>query len=205
MTEFWEAATSPLGLVFGVPLAVCLVLWVVSIAGLGDLDTEAGEGALDEVFDSLGVAGVPPLVVVSIVTLIGWFAAIVGQILVVDSFDGGAAVAAGVIVGLAAGAVGVFGGARVSRPIGGRLTTARAPHGRELIGRPAVVRSGRVDDRFGYADADWDDGSQSRIEIRDERSIGLAAGDRIRLVEFDADAATYRAVRESDMFPETGD
>ncbi|MEM9606781.1 MAG: hypothetical protein AAGA99_05110 [Actinomycetota bacterium] len=205
MTEFWDAATSPLGLVFGVPLVICLVLWAISIVGFLDLESDAGEGALDEAFESLGVAGVPPLVVVSIVTLIGWFLAIVGQLVVVDPLDGAAAIVVGLVVAAVALVGGVLLGARIARPLGDRLETARAPHGRELIGQPAVVRSGRVDGRFGYADADWEDGSQSRIEIRDEKSLGLAAGDRIRLVEFDPDASTYTVVRESDMFPETGD
>ncbi len=194
---------------FGVPLALCLVLWAVSIIGFLDLDvdvdTDAGEGLLGEAFDSLGVAGVPPLVVASMVSLIAWFVAIVGQILVVDPVDGIAAVAVGIVVVTVSLVAGIFGGARLARPLGSAMETARAPDGADLVGRPAVVRSGRVDETFGYADADWADGSQSRVEIRDDRARGFGAGDRIRLVEFDRDRGVYAIARETDFFPDSGD
>ncbi len=209
MTEFWDAATSPVGLVFAVPLVLCLILWAVSIIGFLDLDvdvdTDAGEGVLGEAFDSLGIAGVPPLVVASMVSLIAWFVAIVGQILVVEPVDGVAAVAVGVVVVAVALVAGVFGGARLARPLGAAMETSRAPDGIELVGQPAVVRSGRVDETFGYADADWADGSQSRVEIRDDRARGLGPGDRVRLVEFDRDRGWYAIARETDFFPDSGD
>ncbi len=209
MTEFWEAATSPVGLVFGVPLVLCLILWAVSIIGFLDLDvdvdTDAGEGVLGEAFDSLGIAGVPPLVVASMVSLIAWFVAIVGQIVVVDPVDGVAAIAVGIVVVAVALVAGVFGGARLARPLGSAMVTARAPDGAELAGQSAVVRSGRVDETFGYADADWPDGSQSRVEIRDDRARGFAAGERIRLVDFDRDRGWYSIARETDFFPDSGD
>ncbi|MEO1062065.1 MAG: hypothetical protein AAFZ07_11650 [Actinomycetota bacterium] len=209
MSEFLDAATSPVGLVFGVPLALCLVLWAVSIIGFLDLDvdvdTDAGEGVLGEAFDSLGIAGVPPLVVASMVSLIAWFVAIVGQIVVVDPVDGVAAVAVGVVVVAVALVAGIFGGARLARPLGAAMVTARAPDPSELAGQPAVVRSGRVDESFGYADADWPDGSQSRVEIRDDRDRGLAPGEQIRLVEYDRDHEHFTVARERDFFPDSGD
>ena len=125
--------------------------------------------------------------------------------MLVDAADGAAAVALGLLVIAVALLAGVFLGARLARPLGAAMQTARAPHGAALAGQPAVVRSGRVDERFGYADADWPDGSQSRVEIRDGRGLDLGPGEQIRLVEFDAEAGTYSIARESDFFPDSGD
>jgi len=75
----------------------------------------------------------------------------------------------------------------------------------ELVGREATVRSGRVDAGFGYADAIWDDGSMSRIDVRDGNALGLGPGDTIRLMSWNSDSATYGVTNDDELFGNKGD
>ncbi len=208
MPEFWNAFTHPVVLVFFVPLGICGVFWLISLLGFIDLDVDldldadGSGGAAGGVLESAGVAGVPPLFVLTAVSLIGWFVAMVGVMLVVDPLDGAVAVIAAVVLLLIALAVGLVLGIRVSRPLAGVMQTARAPRAAELVGREATVRSGRVDAAFGYADATWPDGTQSRIDIRPlaDDVTGLGPGDVVRLVSHDADRGVYLVSSDADLF-----
>lgn len=205
MTEFFDAATTPVALVFGVPLAVSVVLWMVSASGIFDFDGESGDGAFEDAFESVGMAGVPPLVVVTVVSLIGWFISVVAALFLLDRFDGAVLLGASGLVLILGLAAGIYLGARIARPIGSMLETARAPRDADLIGCPAVIRSGTVDEMFGYADATWTDGGVSRVDVRAPAGRALRAGEQVRLIGWDPDARVYQVVREREIFNETGD
>lgn len=214
MTEFWQAFTHPVVLVFFVPLAICLIFWAISLLGFIDLDVEldldtdvdldgAAEGSLGSVLDSAGVAGVPPLFVVTAISLIGWFVSMVGVMLVVDPLSGLASLLAAFGLLVVALIAGLTLGIRVSRPLSRLMQTARAPKAVELVGREALVRSGRVDAGFGYADADWPDGSQSRIDIRPADgtdAAGFGPGDTVRIVAHDAARGVYLVASDAELF-----
>jgi len=205
MSEFLDAATTPVALVFAVPLVISLVLWMVSIVGVFDFDADGSDGLVDGALESLGLAGVPPLVVFTIVSLIGWFVAVVAALFVLDPLTGVSLLLASFVVVGAASAAALFIGSRIARPLGALMITATAPSGAELVGHGATVRSGKVDASFGYADAVWDDGNITRVDIRDSHELGLTSGDRIRLMDWNAEAGTYKVKREKDLFPDTGD
>lgn len=210
MEEFWRAFTHPLVLVFFVPLGISLVFWMVSLLGFVDLETDldldldadASDGAAGGFLESIGVAGLPPMFVVTAVSLIGWFVSIVGVMLVLDPLDGAALVLATIALAVASLVAGLVLGVRICRPLAAVMTTARAPKAAELVGREAVVRSGRVDGGFGYADATWPDGSVSRIDVRtlDDTDLGVGPGDAVRLVDWDASAGTYAVARDRELF-----
>ncbi|NOX31228.1 MAG: hypothetical protein GXP35_14450, partial [Actinobacteria bacterium] len=106
------------------------------------------------------------------------------------------------VVALAAA---LFFGSRLARPLGRLMETATAPSATELVGREATVRSGRVDAGFGYADAIWDDGSMSRIDVRDGNELGLGPGDTIRLMSWNSDTAAYGVTNDDELFGNKGD
>ncbi|MCP3938553.1 MAG: hypothetical protein GY708_24665 [Actinomycetia bacterium] len=205
MTEFMDAATSPVALVFGVPLAISLVLWLVGALGVLDFDGDALDGTLGDALDGVGMAGVPPLVVITIVSLIGWFVSVIAAMFLLDPVEGIALVGVSVLIFVVSLVSALYLGAKVARPLGSMMETARAPHDDELIGHEAVIRSGRVDETFGYADATWDDGTMSRIEVRAPADRGLTAGDLVRLIGWDRELRIYKVVRDKEIFNETGD
>lgn len=198
MADFWDAATTPIAIVFFVPLAVCLVLWLVSMIGIFDLDGDATD-AFDGL-EWLGLQGAPPLVVATLVSLVGWFTAVVAALFVLDPLGGLGLLLGSAAVFVVALGLGLFIGSKVAPPLGRVMATATAPRARDLVGALAVVRSGRVDATFGYADARWADGSESRIDIRDTADLGLGPGDMIRLMSFDANTGTYGVALDSELF-----
>jgi hypothetical protein len=200
MADFWDAATTPIAIVFFVPLAVCLVLWLVSMLGFIDIDSDASEAFDFDGLDWLGLHGAPPLVVFTLVSLMGWFTAVVAALFVLDPLGGLGLLLGSAAVFVVALGVGLFVGSKVAPPLGRLLATATAPRAADLVGALAVVRSGRVDASFGYADARWADGSESRIDIRDTADLGLVPGDKIRLMSFDANTGTYGVALDSELF-----
>ena len=198
MADFWDAATTPIAIVFFVPLAVCLVLWLVSMIGIFDLDGDASDA-----FDGLEwfpLHGAPPLVVLTLVSLVGWFTAVVAALFVLDPLGGLGLLLGSAAVFVVALGLGLFIGSKIAPPLGRLMETATAPRAGDLVGALAVVRSGRVDASFGYADARWADGSESRIDIRDTGDLGLGPGDMIRLMSFDASSDTYGVALDSELF-----
>jgi len=88
MAEFWDAATTPVAIIFFIPLGVSLVLWLVSMIGILDIGGDIGDSFGEDAVASLGLGGVPPLVVFSIVSLIAWFLAVVAAMFLLDPLGG---------------------------------------------------------------------------------------------------------------------
>ena len=181
--------------IFTVLFAVVALMWLLSILGffeveLGDLDP--GDGLLDSSLHSLGLAGVPAVVILTLVVVAGWFTSVVLQLTLLDDRAGSTLVLLAIATFVVAMAVALMFAATLGRPLGRLMRTETAPSGAALVGRVGVIRSGRVDPGFGYADVDWDDGGSSRVEVRPaEPDNSFNAGDRALLVDWDAHTGIY--------------
>ncbi len=200
MADFWQAATTPVALVFFIPLAVSLVAWFISMLGLFEADADSLDGVGGEAMDSVGLGDAPPLLAITVVSTIAWFLAVVAGLFLLEPLAGAAFVIASIGVFVVAIVAAVWLGGRIVRPVGRMMETATAPSAAELVGREAVVRSGRVDGSFGYADVLWPDGSESRVDIRNESGIDVGPGDRVRLVSWDPDASTFTVASDDELF-----
>lgn len=146
---------------FSFALLVVAGFWtVVPLGGLGvdaldaDADTGAGvdgEGA-DDLLGGAGLGGVPATVALSLLIALGWFASLVGSVLVRSA--GGAAVHAllAVVVLLAASAVAWLGTQALVPPLRRVFQPAAAPSRRDFVGLVCVVRTGHVGPHFGQAE-----------------------------------------------------
>jgi hypothetical protein len=121
-------------------------------------------GGLQRTF---GLGGIPITVAVSLVVAFAWFGALTGQTLL-DGRHGGAVLAGALVVGWA--------GARVLAWPLRRLMPAPAPppSRRDFVGRPCVIRTGRVGPDFGQAEVRAEDGSAALVQVR--QSLDEAAG-----------------------------
>lgn len=200
MTEFWDAATTPVALIFFVPLAVSLIAWLISMFGIFDVDADAIDGMPGDTLDSVGLGDAPPLLALTVVSAIAWFLAVVAALFVLNPLTGMALLFASVAVLMVALVAAVWLGAKIVRPVGRLLETATAPSAAELVGQLAVVRSGRVDASFGYADAKWPDGTESRIDIRDGQGLDLQTGDQVRLMSWDPATSSFVVTSDEQLF-----
>ncbi|MCP3854166.1 MAG: hypothetical protein GY745_14070 [Actinomycetia bacterium] len=183
-------------LVFTILFALVACLWVLGVVGFFevdlDLDLDGGDGVLDGALHSLGLAGVPMVVILTLVAAGGWFTSVVLQVTVLDGRSGATLVLLGLVTLVVAWLVAFMFAAALARPLGRMMRVATAPSAAELVGRVGTIRSGRVDTRFGYADVDWADGGSSRVEVRlADTNDSFGPGDRALLVDWDVDSGLY--------------
>lgn len=171
MRDFFEAALSFPTVLFSLLLVVLVVYWLSVLAGALDVDVldadveldvaVDGDGAegLVGVLDSLGLTGVPVTVSVTMLVTVGWFVSLCGTALL----DPGPIMFA---VLLAAIAVGLLMTRALVRPLRRAFREDPSPTRADLVGRVCVVRTTRVDHRFGQAEVISPDGSSAVVQVR---------------------------------------
>ena len=192
MTEFLQVVTSFPTVIFTVGLLISLGFWLIStVLGLGDsafdadvdLDTDldldadvdvdidvdgVGSGAeglagFTGILVTLGLHLMPISLVITVISLAGWVAAIVATVAL-----GGAPLnlLVGVVVFVFAFVFGVLVSGRVARLLAPLFAVTRAAGHRHLIGRLCTLRTGRVDASFGQAEVVDGDGGTHLIQVR---------------------------------------
>ena len=98
MADFWQAATTPVALVFFIPLAVSLIAWLISMLGLFEADADSLDGIGGEAMDSVGLGDAPPLLALTVVSAIAWFLAVVAALFVLEPLAGVGLTIASIVV-----------------------------------------------------------------------------------------------------------
>ncbi|MET8749681.1 hypothetical protein ABZW32_06280 [Streptomyces sp. NPDC004667] len=179
MDEFIDAALGfPAG-IFTVALAVVVVYWLVVLFGAvehGAWESDAGSRAL-------GAPGVPVAVSVSVLVTVAWFTGLVGTVLAdrLGLGGGSALLLLALALLVARGATGLL-----RRPLRRVFRPDDPPPSRQdFIGRIAVIRTGRVDARFGQAEVAADDGSTAIVQVRQYAADPLTRGSIALLYAYD--------------------
>ena len=176
MTEFVRAALGLPGVVFSVLLLLTLIYWL--LVALGLIDT---------------LIGLVASVATSLFVLIGWFADLVGAVLLHRHHLDGPGPAGGVI----AAAIVVSGllTRLLMRPLRSVVPDEKVPSRQDFVGRMCVVRTRHVDLTFGQADVRAADGSSAVIQIRQQRNRTteepLEIGNTALIVDYDADGEFF--------------
>ncbi|MGV9778901.1 hypothetical protein, partial [Streptosporangium sp. NPDC003464] len=178
--HFVDAALAFPTVLFTFPLVVIIGYWLLVVFGGagsdGDGGTEsAGSGGL---LGGLGLGGVPAVVTVSLLAVIGWSVSLAGGVL----FSGVPALT-GVLV---AALVCAWAGARLAvRPLRRAALRGRGPSRADFVGRTCVIRTGRVDAAFGQAEATAPDGSSALVQVRQTGDDAFDAGDTALIFAYD--------------------
>lgn len=158
----------------------------------GKLDGAAAkiEGAAGglSLLAAIGFGKAPATVVISMLTLFAWALSTLATLWTRDygivampfhvAIGFGAVVVAGMLSGM------------IARGLGKAFKRHR-PIGRgELVGKLAVVTTGRVDERFGQANLQ-EDGANLIVDVRCPTPNSLVRHTRVVLVSYDAEAHTY--------------
>ncbi|WP_053684831.1 hypothetical protein [Streptomyces sp. WM4235] len=179
MEEFIAAAFGFPAVVFTFALGVVVAYWLLVLLGAAEhdtLDTDSGSAAL-------GTAGVPFSVSVSMFTAFAWFTALAGTVYLDRAgLGGGTAVPvllAALIVARVATRICVA-------PLRGFFQPDEPPPSRQdFIGLVCVIRTGRVDDRFGQAEVAAADGSTAIVQVRQTGDDPLSHGSAGLLYAYD--------------------
>lgn len=214
MDVFLQIVLSYPTVVYSVLLAVVVVYWLVAMLGMIDLDAVDGwfEADLDldaaEAVDSggfagimarFGLAGLPLMIVVTVLVLVGWLLSYFADYLLLRHLPGGLfrlLLGSGVVLATLVAAVPVTG--VLLRPVRALYDRLRPEPPRSLLGMAGTVRSPVVDAGQGIAAVE-DGGAGLVLQVRSDAVSGFRRGDRVVLLEYLEDVNAYRVVGEDEF------
>lgn len=187
--------------------------WVVSLLGMADMDTvEFGESGGDTNITDLpstgfftglmlkfGLYGVPLIIILSLISLIGWLLSYLYTSYLHQNFDSGVlyyVFGTGALIFVLVVSMWLTG--IIISPI--RKNIARIPQRNSAnnVGKIAIVRTLSVTDKHGEAELN-DGGAGLILKIRSDNNDGLLKkGDRVMLVEYIHESNSYRVASIKD-------
>ena len=208
MTEFLTTALTFPTRLYSILLAFCVVYWLLAATGLVDIDaidgllSGAGGGDSHHATDSagllarLGLGGVPIMIVLTVLSFFGWMATYFVHLLVLQHLPAPLRLLGGIATLVGALVPGVFVTSLLLRPVRKLMVKLRPPVPPSLLGRAGKVTSPEVDATQGRAEF-ADGGAGLILQVRVAPPGRFVRGDRVVLLEHDANANTYLVISES--------
>ena len=185
--------------------------WMVSLLGMADMDTvdigdASGEGSnltssgfVSGLLLKFGLYGVPLIVILSLISLIGWLLSYFYTSFLHQNFDSGILYylfGTGALIFVLVISMWLTG--IIISPIRNKIAKIPRSNAASNIGKIAVVRTLSVTDKHGEVELN-DGGAGLILKIRSDINDGsLKQGDRVMLVEYLEAANTYRVAPVKD-------
>lgn len=181
--------------------------WIVSLLGMADMDSvDLGESGGDADVSTLsstgfftglmlkfGLYGVPLIIILSLISLIGWLLSYLYTSLLHQYFDSGVLYylfGTGALIFVLVVSMWLTG--IIISPIRKNIAKIPKRNSSNNVGKIAVVRTLSVTDKHGEAELN-DGGAGLILKIRSDSNDGLLKqGDRVMLIEYLDEANTYR-------------
>ncbi len=211
MAPFYRIISSFPTVFFTFLLALCLIFWLIAILGVIDIDaldlpdagTDSGMvNGVAGVLMKLGLNGVPLTISLSLIAIFGWaisynavyFLQTESYVLVLKWVVNGGIFLAAVIGSVVLASI-------VLRQIRGLFNKMSADFQKDIIGQIAVVRTSRVDTRFG--EATFNDGAAGLVlKVRAFEGSQFHKNDRVVLLEYIENDNAYRIISEEEFLRE---
>ncbi|MDT0377775.1 hypothetical protein RM572_03170 [Streptomyces sp. DSM 42041] len=195
MGDFLRATLEFPAVLFTPALPAVLAYWLFVLLGGVPLGTFAEGGGGRRLPGGAGAVkrsalspfhGAPSAVVVSLLVAIAWFLSLAVTVLVPGTLLRLAALPAVLGAALALTRLTLRPLRRFARPEEG-ISHA------EFVGRVCVIRTGRVNARFGQAEVAAPDGATALVQVRADDALGpeLAAGDTALIYAYDAEGGHF--------------
>ncbi|WP_201502039.1 hypothetical protein [Psychrobacter cibarius] len=183
--------------------------WVVSLLGMADMDsvdlggsggeadvsTLSSTGFFTGLMLKFGLYGVPLIIILSLISLIGWLLSYLYTSFLHQYLDSGVLYylfGTGALIFVLVVSMWLTG--IIISPIRKNIAKIPKRNSSNNVGKIAVVRTLSVTDKHGEAELN-DGGAGLILKIRSDSNDGLLKqGDRVMLVEYLKDANTYRVV-----------
>jgi len=183
--------------------------WLIAAIGMADIDAfdididlDGDVGSLEGfagLLFKLGLAGVPLTIVLSIMAMTGWICSYLLMAQIVEPF---APPGTHIILSIVAGLVAFILSLRLTslfiKPLRPLFKSVNGATNKDLIGKTAIVRSSKVNLSFGEARLSYD-GASHLIKIRAEESSSLKRGDKVVLIEYQAEDGCYFVITEREF------
>lgn len=216
MDPFYQNVTSFPTLLFTILLLLCIFYWLLAVLGVVDLDfldigtpdtdvdLDVGDGVsstnlLGGLLLKLGLNGVPLPVVITLISLFGWFICYY-TVHLLFGFIPGSLLKFLVGIPVFAGTLFVSSliTALIIKPLRPIFKAANQQVEKVIVGQIAVVRTARVDKNFGEAVVE-DGGAGLIVKVRSYNDETFKHGDRVALLEYVQPEHVYRVISEKEF------
>jgi len=219
MDPFYEICSSFPTVVFTIILFFFILYWVLAVLGLVDieiLDFDVPESldvadmgdvgndlnnlhVLAGLMLKLGLNGVPVTIILSSISLFGWMISFT-LVYFINPWVPTTLLQflVGVPIFIASLYVSTMFTAALIRPLRPLFLATNQETQKVILGKLAIVRTGRVDQSFGEANVD-DGGAGLIVKIRSYNNESFKRGDRVILLEYVAPENIYKVVSEKDF------
>lgn len=204
--------------IFTFVLGIAVLYWIFALFGFVEIDAldvdipeldgqmslnAQGDHTFAEMFSGLlmklGLNGVPLTIVISFIALAGWMISYYISLFSVTLFGHGwIRYITGIPVFFASLYAAVLITAQVIKPLRKFFAKAEQQIQKVILGQTAVVRSSRVDQDFGEAFLD-DGGAGLILKVRAIGGTQFHHGDKVVLLEYDANKNSYRVISEEEF------
>lgn len=212
MDPFYQICASFPTIIFFALLVFSMLYWILAALGMVDIDIldfdvaepDAGDNlnnldVMSGILLKLGLNGVPLTIVITLISLIGW---VISFLLVYFIFPwlpaGVVQFIAGIPVLFAAVYFAALITAMIIKPLRPLFLTADQQIEKRLLGKIAIVRTGRVDQTFGEANL-ADGGAGLILKVRSYEDETFKKGDHVVLLEYIPSENTYKVVSEAEF------
>ena len=212
MDPFYQICMSFPNVIFFCVLVLCLFYWLIAVLGLVSIDIfnfdipdgDAGDGITDlnvmaGIIMKLGLNGVPFIIVLTLISLSGWFISFFGMYSLVPRVPTDLLqFVASVCVFIGSTYLAVVITALIIRPLRPVFIAADQHVETTIIGQVGIVRTGRADKAFGEAEV-ADGGAGLIVKIPSYKDEVFKKGDRVILLEYHPIENIYKVISEEDF------
>jgi hypothetical protein len=204
--------------IFTFVLGIAVLYWIFALFGFVEIDAldvdipeldgqmslnAQGDHTFAEMFSGLlmklGLNGVPLTIVISFIALAGWMISYYISLFSVTLFGHGwIRYITGIPIFFASLYAAVLITAQVIKPLRKFFAKAEQQIQKVILGQTAVVRSSRVDQNFGEAFLD-DGGAGLILKVTAIGGTQFHHGDKVVLLEYDANKNSYRVISEEEF------
>lgn len=216
MNPFYQNISSFPTVIFTFLLAIIVLYWLVAVLGIvsleildfdlpGSEDLAGGAESISNpdtmagLFMRYGLYGVPVTIIISFITLFGWFICYYLVHFLMPLIPGGVF---RFLLGIPIWLVSLYLAVRLTgyaiKPIRTLFRNAQQQTVKHIVGKTAIVRTSRVDSEFGEAILE-DGGAGLILHVRSFGDDRFVRGDRVVLLEYLKDTGVYRVISEQEF------
>lgn len=210
MTPFYQNVSSFPTVFFSFFLIVSCLFWAISIIGMIDIEildlpeaeTGGEEGMVNGVSTvllKLGLNGVPITIIITLIALFGWFISFYSVYFFhISELIAPIRWVANVAIFVVSFYVAILITSQVIKPLRSLFKSMSNDIQKKILGQAAVVRTSRVDEKFG--EAEFNDGGAGLIlKVRSFDGVVFKRNDRVILLEYVAEQNFYKVIAESEF------
>jgi len=214
MDPFYNIFLSFPTVIFSLLIVLCILFCLVAVLGVVDFDIlnfdlpEADNLNVDNLTNAhvlaslmmkLGLVGIPAPIILFSMSLIGWLASFILCYYTFKIFpEGILRFVCGVVILFSVSFFSAYITGLILRPFKKFFETANQEVQKEIIGHLGVVRTSKVNDKFGEATVE-DGGAGLIVKVRSYKHEEFSRGDRIILLDYLPQENVYRVISEKDF------